>query len=132
MKNWHVAVIILGSMILCLTVLSVVLDATTHEWHPIGPNVKFGTLLTVEGEGDERLLAETGAAVRGEPKPYVKERFEWKSNEITEDTVIFNWTIVDSEMVISATSFDFGPDSNAWVRFDWCSRHGEVRAVRVE
>ena len=118
-------------LVLILVVAVVlIIDKGTHEWHPIGPNVKFGTLLTVEGEENEPLVA--GTDLHGEPKPYVKKTFEWKSNEVTEDVLLLNWTITDSEMTITATSFDFGPDSNAWVRFDWCSRHGEVRAVRVE
>lgn len=107
-------------------------DANRHEWHPIGPNVKFGTLIEEEKENDGSLR---GTDLHGEPKSYVKKSFTWNSNEITEDSVQFVWsdaTVSTSVLSITATTFDFGPDANAWVRFDWCSRHGDVRAVRVE
>jgi len=131
MKNLLITVAVLSAIV---ALSWSIIDKETHKWHPIGPNVKFGTLLTLKGEEDEPLVA--GTALHGEPKPYVKERFEWNSNEITEDSVKIVWSdaLTDSTNILSitATSFDYGPDSNAWVRFDWCSRHGEVRAVRVE
>jgi hypothetical protein len=117
-------------LLILVVAVGLIIDKETHEWHPIGPNVKFGTLLTVEGEEDEPLVAGTDAL--DGMKPYVKKTFTWRSNEINEDTITWTFIGEGNMSTISATIFDFGPDANAWVRFDWCSRHGEVRAVRVE
>jgi len=130
MKNFFITVVVLAAIV---AISWAIIDKETHEWHPIGPNVKFGTLLEVKGEDDGPLLAQTNFPVFPvEPKSYVKKTFTWSSNKVDKDTI--TWQFIEggtsTDFTVSLT--DFGPDANAWVRFDWCSRHGEVRAVRVE
>jgi len=112
-QRFFLVLLIVVGMVICAGII----DATTHEWHPLS-GIKWGVWLEeIEQEAEPT-------------KPYVKERLTWRSDRVDEDAVIWTWGTRGNS--ITATILDSVPDANVWVELEWCSRHGEVRAVRVE